>query len=104
MPGLFEASHFGLHGEDTMDKALVFTTSHLESMVTKLSNPLAEQISCALKRPLQKSLERLYARDYMSIYQDEASHNKALFELAKLDFNLLQSIHKLELSELSRYL
>lgn len=105
MLSLYEASHLRLHGEETLDQALVFTTSNLESMATQMSNiPLAEQIQCALKRPLQKSLERLQARHYMSIYQDETSHNKALLELAKLDFNLLQSMHKQELSEISRYI
>lgn len=100
---MYEASHFGLHGEDTMDKALVFATTHLESILaTNISNPLADQISLALKTPLQKSLERLHARHYISIFQDEVSDNKALLELAKLDFNLLQSMHKQELGEISR--
>ncbi|PON61424.1 Squalene/phytoene synthase [Parasponia andersonii] len=105
MLSLYEASHCGLHGEEILDQALVFTTSHLKSMATQTSNiSLAEQISCALMRPLQKSLERLHARHYMSIYEDETSHNKDLLELSKLDFNLLQSMHKKELSEISRYI
>ncbi|PON55952.1 Squalene/phytoene synthase [Trema orientale] len=104
MLSLYEASHYGLHGEEILDQALVFTTSHLKSMATQTSNiSLAEKISCALMRPLQKSLERLHARHYMSIYDDKTSHNKALLELAKLDFNLLQSMHKKELSEISRW-
>ncbi|XP_021808483.1 (-)-alpha-pinene synthase-like [Prunus avium] len=36
----------------------------------------------------------------MSIYQDEASHNETLLKLAKLDFNLVQSLHKKELSDM----
>ncbi|PRQ45378.1 putative (-)-alpha-pinene synthase [Rosa chinensis] len=50
---------------------------------------LTEQITEALKRSLRKSLERLCAKCYMSIYQDEASHSESL-KLAKLDFNLVQ--------------
>ncbi|KAI5333429.1 hypothetical protein L3X38_023560 [Prunus dulcis] len=64
---------------------------------------VSAQITQALERPLLKSLERLGARNYMSIYQDEASHNDALIELAKLDFNLVQSLHKKELSEIIRW-
>ncbi|CAL2254374.1 unnamed protein product [Prunus armeniaca] len=39
----------------------------------------------------------------MSIYQDEASHNEALLKLAKLDFNLVQSLYKNKLSEITRW-
>ncbi|WKA11653.1 hypothetical protein VitviT2T_029132 [Vitis vinifera] len=36
-------------------------------------------------------------------HKHEASHDKALLKLAKLDFNLMQSLHKEELSNLSRW-
>ena len=55
-----------------------------------------------MKRPIRKGLERLEARWYISIYQDEASHDETLLKLAKFDFNLVQSLHKEELSNLSR--
>ncbi|KAL5549586.1 hypothetical protein UlMin_004817 [Ulmus minor] len=102
---LYEATHLRLNGEDILDEALAFTSTHLKSILTKLNNndPLSAQITCALKRPLRKCLDRLQARDYMSIFEDEATHNKALLELAKLDFNLVQSMHREELSEISRW-
>ncbi|KAL5563690.1 hypothetical protein UlMin_033437 [Ulmus minor] len=105
MLSLYEATHLRLHGEDLLDEALVFTTTHLKSISTQLSNnnPLSDQIACALKRPLRKCLDRLQARDYISIYQDEASQNKTLLELAKLDFNIVQSMFREELSEISRW-
>ncbi|XP_034212843.1 (-)-alpha-pinene synthase-like [Prunus dulcis] len=106
VPGMlsfYEATHLRVHGEDILEKALVFTTKHLESATTHVSYQLAEQIAQALERPLQKSLERLCARQFMSIYQDEASHNEALLKLAKSDFNLVQSLHKQELSEIIRW-
>ncbi|KAL6315652.1 hypothetical protein AAG906_004823 [Vitis piasezkii] len=71
-------------------------------MVEHLEYPLAAQVTHALYRPIRKGLERLGARPYISIYQDEASHSKALLKLAKLDFNLLQSLYKKELSNISR--
>ncbi|KAH0987040.1 hypothetical protein GBA52_014217 [Prunus armeniaca] len=103
MLSFYEATHLRVHGEDILEEALVFTTKHLESATTHVSYQLAEQIAQALERPLRKSLERLCARRFMSIYQDEASHNEALLKLAKSDFNLIQSLHKQELSEIIRW-
>ncbi|ONI13042.1 hypothetical protein PRUPE_4G199500 [Prunus persica] len=103
MLSFYEATHLRVHGEDILEEALVFTTKHLESATTHVSYQLAEQILQALERPLRKGLERLCAHRYMSTYQDEGSHNEALLKLAKLDFNLVQSLHKQELSEIIRW-
>ncbi|KAL6311283.1 hypothetical protein AAG906_013254 [Vitis piasezkii] len=102
MLGLYEAAHLRVNGEDILDEALAFTTTHLRSMVEHLEYPLAEQVAHALKQPIRKGLERLEARWYMSIYQDETSHDTTLLKLAKLDFNLVQSLHKEELSNIAR--
>ncbi|TQD71980.1 hypothetical protein C1H46_042487 [Malus baccata] len=103
MLSFYEATHLRVHGEDILEEALVFTTTHLESAATGVSNPLATQITQALERPLRKSLERLSARRYISIYQEQASHNVSLLKLAKLDFNLVQLLHKKELQEITRW-
>nr|WBW04340.1 terpene synthase [Ficus rumphii] len=103
MLAFYEASHLRFHGEDILEEALVFTTTHLMSVAGEKTDRLSEQIRHALNRPLRKSLERLQARLYLSIYQNDASHNKALLELAKLDFNILQSLHKEELAEIIRW-
>ncbi|KAL6315655.1 hypothetical protein AAG906_004826 [Vitis piasezkii] len=89
--GLYEAAHLRVREEDILDEALAFTTAHLKSIVEHLAYPLAAQAW------------RLEARPFMSIYQDEASHSKALLKFAKLDFNLLQSLYKKELSNISRW-
>ncbi|CAL8151405.1 unnamed protein product [Prunus armeniaca] len=107
VPGMlsfYEAAHLRKHGEDILEEALVFTTTHLESAeTTDARNPLALQITQALERPLRKGLERVCARGYMSIYRDDASHSEAILKLEKLDFNLVQSLHKKELSEITRW-
>ncbi|CBI31269.3 unnamed protein product, partial [Vitis vinifera] len=103
MLGLYEAAHLRVHGEDILEEALAFTTTHLKATVESLGYPLAEQVAHALKHPIRKGLERLEARWYISLYQDEASHDKTLLKLAKLDFNLVQSLHKEELSNLARW-
>ncbi|KAG6637482.1 hypothetical protein I3843_11G176500 [Carya illinoinensis] len=81
---LYEATHLRLKGEDILDEALVFTTTHLQS-------------------PIWKGLQRLKARHYFSVYQEDASHDKALLKFAKLDFNLLQKVHQKELSDIASW-
>ncbi|KAK4539090.1 hypothetical protein RGQ29_031979 [Quercus rubra] len=103
MLSFYEATHMRVHGEDILDEALKFTTTHLESMAINFSPPLATQVSHALNRPIQKCLPRVEARQYFSIYQENASHNEVLLNFAKLDFNMLQKQHQKELSHISRW-
>ncbi|MCD7449961.1 Vetispiradiene synthase 1 [Datura stramonium] len=70
---LYEASHVRTHGEDILEEALAFSTSHLESAAPHLKSPREE------------------------------SKNGVLLRFAKLDYNLLQMLHKQELSEVSRW-
>ncbi|KAL5858322.1 hypothetical protein ACOSQ3_005780 [Xanthoceras sorbifolium] len=104
MLSLYQAAYVGVHGEDILEEAIAFTAAHLQSMATHLTNPqLAAQVLHALRKPLHKRVPRIEARRYISVYQDEASHNQALLKLAKIDFNLLQSLHKKEISQLCRW-
>ncbi|KAL5546812.1 hypothetical protein UlMin_006499 [Ulmus minor] len=105
MLSLYEASYLRTHGEDILEEALVFTTTHLESAVASklMSSPLMDQVTHALKQPIHKGLTRLEARHFMSTYPQCPSHNKVLLSFAKLDFNLLQQAHQMELSEIARW-
>ena len=98
MLGLYEAVHLRVNGEDILDEALAFTTTHLRSMVGHLEYHLAEQVAHALKQPIRKGLERLEARRF--VYLPGCT---TLLKLAKLDFNLVQSLHKEELSNIARF-
>jgi hypothetical protein len=102
MLSLYEAAHLRLHGEDILEEALVFTTTHLELVASHLSPLLASQVSHALKQPIHKGLPRLEARYHFSIYPQDVSHNEVLLTFAKLDFNLLQKLHQKELYEITR--
>ncbi|KAG6745710.1 hypothetical protein POTOM_050213 [Populus tomentosa] len=99
--GLYEAAHLAVHGEDILDEALAFTTIHLKSMATSPNCPLTAKVSHALKQPIRRGVPRLESRRYISIYQDEPSCNKTFLRLAKLNFNLVQELHKEELSEIT---
>ncbi|XP_050365371.1 (-)-alpha-pinene synthase-like [Argentina anserina] len=110
MLSLYEAAHLKARGDDILDEALVFTTTHLESAKSNgcYSAQMTEQITHALTRPLRKTLDRICAKRHISICQreDEASslkHNEALLKLAKFDFNLVQLLHKKELCEITRW-
>ena len=104
MLAFYEATHLRVHGEGILDEALEFTTTHLKSTLSTICNPLAEQVTRALKQPLHKGIPRLEARRYISVYEQDASHNKDFLMLAKLDFDMVQSLHKEELSYITRYL
>ncbi|XVE50476.1 hypothetical protein DITRI_Ditri01bG0165200 [Diplodiscus trichospermus] len=100
---LYEASYMRVHGEDILDEAISFTTSHLNLAASTLEYPLSEQVAHALKQSIRRGLPRVEARRYISIYPDLESPNKALLEFAKIDFNLLQLLHRKELSEICRW-
>ncbi|KAE8674438.1 (+)-delta-cadinene synthase isozyme XC14 [Hibiscus syriacus] len=87
---LYEAAHLRVHGEDILDEALVFTTSHLQSAKAAgtIEYPLSALVSNALNRPISKCLPRLEARRFIPIYQQDAAHDKTLLKFAELDFNL----------------
>ncbi|BBN68352.1 terpene synthase 21, partial [Prunus dulcis] len=105
MLSLYEAGHLGIRGEEILDEALAFTTTHLDSAAkAHLSYEHAEQITQALERPLRKDLERVCAGRYMSIYQDEASHNEPLLKLAKLDLILFSLFSKMSSVRLLTYI
>ena len=86
MLSLYEASHLRGHGEEILDEALIFTTTHLKSLASSLSSPLSEQVNHSplseqvnhsLKHPIRKSMPRREARRYLSVYEQDDSHSKA---------------------------
>ncbi|KAG5554247.1 hypothetical protein RHGRI_011942 [Rhododendron griersonianum] len=101
---LYEATYLSVHQEDILDEALEFTTTHLKSALPNLSNDaIAAQVVHALNQPIHKGLPRLESRRYISLYEQDDSHNKSLLAFAKLDFNLVQKLHQRELSKFTRW-
>lgn len=103
---VYEATYVRVQDDHILDDAQTFTRTHLEDIAKNLlhANPsFSSQIQEALKLPLHKRLPRLDALKYIPFYQQQESHNKHLLKLAKLGFNLLQSLHKKELSEIFKY-
>lgn len=100
---LYEAAHLRVHGEDILKEALVFATTNLNSLVAHLSSPLKEEVMHALVQPLHLGCPRIEARSFISIYDKYEPRNEILLKFAKLDYNLLQLLHKEELHEITRW-
>ncbi|KAL3334817.1 hypothetical protein AABB24_031168 [Solanum stoloniferum] len=101
---LYEASHLRVRDEEILEEALTFSTTHLESIVSNLSNnSLKVEVTEALSQPIRMTLPRMGARKYIPIYENNDAHNYLLLKFAKLDFNMLQKFHQRELSELTRW-
>ncbi|GKD22521.1 (-)-germacrene D synthase [Tanacetum coccineum] len=102
---LYEAAYLRVDGEVILDDALVFTKTHLDKISKdsiRCNSTLSKYIQDSLERPIRKRLTRLDALLYIPFYEQQVSHNKSLLRLSKLGFNLLQSMHKKELSQLSK--
>ncbi|KAJ8460704.1 hypothetical protein OPV22_033630 [Ensete ventricosum] len=102
---LYEASYLGKEGEFVLIEAMDFTTKHLKKLMEEgsLEPRFREHVAHALELPLNWRMQRIHNRWFIEAYQREATMNPLLLELAKLDFNLVQSIHKRELREVSRW-
>ncbi|PWA82976.1 sesquiterpene cyclase (chloroplast) [Artemisia annua] len=105
MLGLYEAAYLSMKGEKELDDALEFTKTHLGNIAKDPTQnaSLRTEIEHALNQPLRKRLPRLEALHYIPKYQQEASRDETLLHLAKLDYNILQSMHKREISEICKW-
>ncbi|XP_031480939.1 trans-ocimene synthase, chloroplastic-like [Nymphaea colorata] len=104
---LYEASYLGFDGEDNLDEAKSFSALHLKAAVggkdISIDEGLKREVERALDLPLHWRAERLEVRSSIDAYEEEEEKNLALLELAKLDFNILQTIYHKELKELARW-
>ncbi|XP_043692888.1 alpha-terpineol synthase, chloroplastic-like [Telopea speciosissima] len=100
---LHEASQLAVEGENILDEAKGLTRTALEKMKGDMEPRLAKQVIHALEFPLHWRMPWLEARWYIDIYDKKENSIPTLIELAKLNFNILQSVHHKELVELSRW-
>ncbi|KAJ0102225.1 hypothetical protein Patl1_04448 [Pistacia atlantica] len=100
---LFESSNLRKEGEDILEQLQRLSTRQLKSMLPHLNSSFAEEVNRTLELPLHKRMPRLEGRQYISIYEADAARNDLLLEIAKLDFNSLQKLHRTELCDLSRW-
>lgn len=99
---MYEAANYRVHDEEILEEALTFTTTRLEVMLPKLNNFIATQVKQVLNMPIQKTLNRVGARQFISLYEEDKSLNAVLLNFAKYDFNILQKLHQKELSGITK--
>ncbi|CAO2187138.1 unnamed protein product [Urochloa humidicola] len=103
MLSLYNAAYLRTHEEVLLDQAISFTRRCLQGGLENLESPLAEEVSCALDTPLFRRVGILETRNYIPIYEKEATRKDAILEFAKLNFNLLQLIYCEELKEVTMW-
>ncbi|XP_019162127.1 PREDICTED: vetispiradiene synthase 3-like [Ipomoea nil] len=105
---LYEASYVRTRSDDeVLEGVTAFAATRLRSAAPNLkpNSTLEKLVTHALDQPFHTGLPRVEHRFFISVYQeeDESSRNNELLRFAILDFNLLQMLHKQELSEVSRW-
>ncbi|KAF8775212.1 hypothetical protein HU200_004612 [Digitaria exilis] len=98
---LYNAAHMAVPGEATLDDAIAFARHHLEAAIGRLASPMAEQVARALEIPRPRFMRRLETMHYITEYEQEEAHSAILLELARVDLNLVRSLHLKELRTLS---
>ncbi|XP_028547403.1 terpene synthase 10-like [Dendrobium catenatum] len=104
MLSLYEASYLAMEGEEELEEAGKLAMEHLKCIDRSLlTQQFIEEIDHALELPLHWRMSRLHTRWFIDAYGRRENFNPTLLELAKLDFNMVQSIYKAELQELSMW-
>lgn len=101
--GLYEASHLSIDGEDVLDEAGDFCVKLLTERVKNLDHYQARIVENTLAHPFHKSLARLTAKNlFVSNFQSKNEWTHVFEDLAKIDFNLVQSLHQKEMVQVSQ--
>nr|ATI25526.1 beta selinene synthase [Zea mays subsp. mays] len=100
---LYNAAHMVTPEEKVLDDAIAFARSHLEAMIGELRSPMVEQVSRSLDIPLPRFSRRLESMHYIAEYGQEEGHDAQILELARLEFELVRSLHLRELREICRW-
>ena len=81
----------------------MFSTENLLKLNGQENKVMKDHVNHALDIPLYRRMLRLEARWYIDAYGKQKDANKLLLELAILDFNKVQSIHRRDLQKVSKY-
>ncbi|KAK8300238.1 hypothetical protein V6Z11_D05G369500 [Gossypium hirsutum] len=96
---LYEASYLLLEGEIVLENARELVVKLLEQFLKE--NPdhqyLWMLVDHALELPLHWRRPRLEARWFIDVYEKNKDKNPIIFELAIMDYNIVQSMHQEDL-------
>ncbi|PIA58446.1 hypothetical protein AQUCO_00500402v1 [Aquilegia coerulea] len=98
MMALYQASHLGIEGEDILDQACVFASKSLHDFTPYLNQDQANVINYLLDHPYHTSLTRFLVKESIKNHESKLeTYDVLLLELAKVDFNIVQFLHRSEL-------
>ncbi|XP_027102632.2 alpha-farnesene synthase-like isoform X1 [Coffea arabica] len=101
---LLQASNLGGEGEDLLTEAGLFSIENLSGFGASSDNMLAKQVYEAISLPMQWRVEWYNVKKHVQAHEKNHESTKSkLIELAKLNFNLVQSSHQEDLKEVSRW-
>ncbi|KAK5832960.1 hypothetical protein PVK06_016769 [Gossypium arboreum] len=100
---LNEASFMAIQGEKILEEAKAFSSENLKNVIAKLEKVEAKQVQRSLEVPLYWRMERIEARNFIDSYAMDDSNSSVLLDLAKLDYNLIQSVYQQELKQLAEW-
>ncbi|KAM1959642.1 hypothetical protein FF1_005091 [Malus domestica] len=102
--GLYEASHLSFPGEESLDEA--GRRSHqllTDWMKNNLDDHQASSFAYSLEHPYHKSLTRFMAKNYLNNFEGKEKWVNVLRELAKLEFNMVESLIRNEVQQVSKW-
>ncbi|KAK7324762.1 hypothetical protein VNO77_28593 [Canavalia gladiata] len=103
MLSLYEASYLGAKGEEVLQQAMDLSRAHLHKSLPHLGPKVRRHVARALTLPRHQRMGKLETKNNMEEYSKDSSQIPALVELAKLDFDMVQSLNQRELAEISRW-
>ncbi|CAI0468038.1 unnamed protein product [Linum tenue] len=102
MMELYEASYWATKGESILDEAREFSTHMLELYSTH-----QRLASYTLRHPIHRSLPKFNVKSYLGISHGGSTKHSdeedILIDLARLDFNVNQSMHQQEVVQISTW-
>nr|QHZ00915.1 terpene synthase12 [Taiwania cryptomerioides] len=109
MLSLLRCSNVAFPGEIVMKEAKVFSSVYLKQILEKsddiYNKSLLKEVEYELLYEFSQTFSRWEARNFIEIYEldDLRLKDKRILELAKLDFNTLQSVYMMEMKKLSSW-
>lgn len=100
---LHEASYLGMEGEEVLDQVCSLSRQLLLETYTS-SCKIKQLIMNTLRHPRHRSLTRFNVNQYLQTANENEGRQgrtRVLHELAKIDYNLVQSLYRRELEQIS---
>nr|QWQ79586.1 TPS28 [Juglans sigillata] len=101
---LYEASQLNIEGEDVLDEAGKFCEQLLNAWEKDRDNiNHAGVVGNTLGHPYHKSLASFMAKEFFDNSQGSSGWLNDFLQLAKMDFNMTQSMHQKEIAQISKW-